>query len=253
MTTSRYQPTDDELRQFRELGFFVTPVLFDSATLADMKQAIMALHAQAIREADRESPTKAERVRTRAFLTRCSHRSPLFMAFCRQEPFVELSRKMAGLDVDVCWSQAIVKPARTGRQLAWHQDAQYAITEPMDTGFTALVAITDSTVANGTVWALPGRHREGLLPHVLDASGEEWEGRYDDADKVPVEMKAGQALIFCRYLPHCSGPNTTDDVRITYQLGYVPPYIRLAATGQPFGDQVPLLRGGEKVSDTINP
>ena len=232
--------------EFRARGFFVTPVLFAAAALATLRAAVVQRYEAAVREAARTSPEQAARVRTRAFLAHNHQHGAVFDAFARRAPFAALARALVGPDVDIVWSQAIVKPGHTGRELAWHQDGQYAITEPLDPGFTALVAITDSTIANGTVWALPGRHREGLLPHVRNADGD-WVGQYDDAGKVPVEMQAGQALIFSRFLPHYSGPNTTDAMRITYQLGYCPPGIRLAATGAPFGDQLPFLRGGRPV------
>ncbi len=242
-----FEASPEQIAHYREFGYFLTPVLFPQDTLDQIITATMERYEAAILEAEKQSPEAAASVRTRAFLIRNHLHAPIFDQFCRARPFVDLSLKMIGPDVDVFWSQAIVKPAGKGRQLAWHQDAQYGITEPLDPGITALVSLTPSTVDNGTIWILPGRHREGLLPHEKVAGTEEWEGRYDVSAKIPVEMESGQAVIFSRYLPHSSGPNTTDKVRISYQLGYCPPGITSVSSGKPFGDQLPLLRDGKPV------
>ena len=68
----------------------------------------------------------------------------------------------------------------------------------------------------------------------------------NDHGAVPVEMRAGHVAIFSSLLLHRSGPNTSRD---RPRRGYVPQYHVpnpiLLSTGQPFGDQVPVLRNGE--------
>jgi phytanoyl-CoA hydroxylase len=241
------EPTDDQLAKFRDDGYFVTPPLFDAPTLLALRTAVEARWRDVVHAAAKKSPDEAEWTRTRAFLVHNHAHGSVFLDFCLHPVFAGMARRMIGPDVDLYWNQAIVKPGPDGRALPWHQDAKYAITDPLDGGFTALVAVTPSTTRNGTVWALPGRHRDGLLPHVFDAPDRVWICQIDRSARVPIEMEPGQALIFSRLLPHYSGPNGTSQTRISFQLGYGPPGLVTADTREPFGDGVPFLRGGDRV------
>ena len=71
----------------------------------------------------------------------------------------------------------------------------------------------------------------------------------DDSGAVPVEMKAGQVAIFSSLTLHMSGPNTSNN---STRRGYVPQYhvpdVILKKTGQPIGDQFPVLRNGHRIN-----
>jgi len=185
---------------------------------------------------------------------------PACDAFCRNPVLLELARQILGDDFDLTWTQAIPKPPQepgmmADNAFAWHQDAWYAthgpfiegtnpdIFWPNDTGLTMWAAITRTTVDNGTLWVLPGRDKEGLLPHVWDTATREWRGQYDTSWKIPVVMRAGQVLCFRKYLPHSSGPNVSNETRMAYQLGYCKPGLR---TDGKYGIK-PVLRGGAPV------
>ena len=55
--------------------------------------------------------------------------------------------------------------------------------------------------------------------------------------------------MFGRLLPHASGENTSDAVRMAYQLGYNPLGIEMVEVGggRLLGDQHPVMRGGKPV------
>jgi ectoine hydroxylase-related dioxygenase (phytanoyl-CoA dioxygenase family) len=112
---------------------------------------------------------------------------------------------------------------------------------PNETGLTAWIAISRATVDNGTLWVLPGRHKEGLLPHVWDTATREWRGQFDTSWRVPAVLRPGPALMFRKYLPHASGPNLWDEPRMAYQLGFGLPGMKKVASP----DVAPVLRGGE--------
>lgn len=97
---------------------------------------------------------------------------------------------------------------------AWHQDEFFIPTR--DRSLTAVwIALDDATVENGCLWVLPGSHRRGVIypereqddPR-FDCSTEAYDFPYSDDDAVPVEMKAGTALIFNGYLLHRSLQNS---------------------------------------------
>ena len=70
----------------------------------------------------------------------------------------------------------------------------------------------------------------------------------DDSGAIPVEMQAGQVAVFSSLMLHRSGANTSAD---RPRRGDVPQYHVPGAihldTGEPLGDQVPVLRAGERV------
>jgi phytanoyl-CoA hydroxylase len=252
------QVTDLQRRQLDEQGFFVTDVLFDDATLDGVRNEFQRLWdenvAHAIKGGD---PLTIELAKTRPFLPQLDRQSEACNAFCRHPVMQTISRQLVGPDVDQTWNQAIIKsPLPQGdNSFAWHQDPGYAqnghyasdsnpdILKHPTNGITVWAAITRTTVDNGTLWVLPGRHMEGLLPHVYSQARREWQGQFDTSWKVPAVMRAGQMLVFRKYLPHGSGPNVSSENRMAYQIGYTVPGLKLG----PSPDLKPFLRGGELV------
>ena len=97
---------------------------------------------------------------------------------------------------------------------AWHQDEYFIPTR--DRSLTAVwIALDDATVSNGCLWVLPGSHRAGVIypereidDARFDCTTEAYRFPYRHSDAVPVEVRAGTALIFSGYLLHRSLPNT---------------------------------------------
>lgn len=119
-----------------------------------------------------------------------------------------------GPDVKAMQSMLFIKAEGKPGQ-AWHQDEYFIPTR--DRSLTAIwIAIDDATVHNGCLWVLPGSHRPGVLypekdidDDRFDCTTEAYHFPYADAEAVPVELKAGSAVVFNGYLLHRSLPNTT--------------------------------------------
>jgi phytanoyl-CoA hydroxylase len=250
--------TDAQRRQLDEQGFFITDVLFDEPTLEGVRREFERLWNQNIDRVTKGGDALSiDQARDRPFLAQLDRQSDACNAFCRHPVFQSLSRQLVGPDVDMTWNQAIIKPPlpKGDNSFAWHQDQWYALKGPYaadsnldllrapNNAITAWVAISRTTVDNGTLWVLPGRHKEGLLEHVWSPERREWQGQYDTSWKIPVVMRAGQVLVFNKYLPHGSGPNVSSEVRMAYQIGYMVPGLKLG----PSPDLKPLLRNGELV------
>ena len=244
----------DQRRSLDEQGFFITEVLFDELTLEAVRHEFLRIwqqHIEKAKEADSVSQRLAE---TRPFLPRLHEVSPVCDAFCRHQVFLQLCRELLGPDADTTWNQAILKPPSTSdNAFAWHQDNWYALNgeyandsnldalKSPDNSFTAWVAISRTTVDNGTLWVLPGRHKEGLLPHNWDDTRREWVGQFDTSWRIPAVMQAGQILIFRKHTPHGSGANVSEETRMAYQIGYSVPGLKLG----PSRDIVPVMRDGQ--------
>jgi phytanoyl-CoA hydroxylase len=254
MKITPYQVTTEQKNKFRDDGFFITDVLFDTATLDSVQAEFQRMWNEDIAKAERSSdPKAAEFARLRGFFFHLEKRSPICGAFCRHPQLVSVASQMLGPDVDMGWDQAIAKAPSKGLPFAWHQDAYYAYADPKylppevdraryftnDWGITYWVAITRTTIANGTMWAAPGMHRHGLLPHVWNEATRDWNCQFDDSGKVPVELQRGQALVFANLLPHYSGANVSNEVRMAYQISYSIPGVMKNEY------QMPVLRNGQ--------
>lgn len=82
---------------------------------------------------------------------------------------------------------------------------------------SCLVSIDESTLANGCLEVVAGKHREGML------SGEwkEMSPEVTDSLKfVHVPTKPGDVLFFDSYVPHKSAPNTTAEPRRVLYVTY---------------------------------
>jgi ectoine hydroxylase-related dioxygenase (phytanoyl-CoA dioxygenase family) len=236
----------------------VTPPLFDAATLANVKNEIERVWAErnaALAAATgRGASAKADYSRARPELPRLHFDSPVLAAFCRSPQLAVLARGLLGPDADLWWNQAYTKSrggdARTS--IPWHQDAWYA--EVDGKTYNCWIAITRATLANGTLVHAPRPMIEGapgLLPHVWDEPSLFYRCEVDESTAVPLELEPGQAFLFSTDIPHRSGPNVSDDVRVSYSISFATSSTRLRANREAFGDRVPVLRGGLPIDDVM--
>ncbi len=95
-----------------------------------------------------------------------------------------------------------------------HQDMSL-VDESRYTGINIWVPLCDLTVQNGTLFVLPGSHRQ--FPTYRGSSIPEFFEKVNDAmiDYLqPVIIKAGEAVFFDQSIIHFSPPNYTNDIRI---------------------------------------
>ncbi len=108
----------------------------------------------------------------------------------------------------------------------WHQDQGVALPEAdVSDILTVWVAVTDATEENGCLCVVPGSHRGDLITHCRN---KEIPDALVGSNPVPVPMRRGSALLMHRRTQHSSLPNTSDDIRWSFDLRYQP-------VGQPTG------------------
>ncbi len=123
-----------------------------------------------------------------------------------------------GPDIYYHSSKVMFKSANGGAAKPWHQDAAYWKNyEPKQV--TVWLALDDATEENGCIWAVPGSHRLGLVPHVAQELQVE-ESRIDLAKAAPVPVKSGGLLIFHSLVLHMSKKNTSDKNRCAIICDY---------------------------------
>lgn len=118
----------------------------------------------------------------------------------------------------------------------WHQDTGVVTPEADETNMlTVWFCLWDAPIESGCLEVIPRSHREGLLQH-CHAQGQISRGFglhipdkfLRSGDGVPLPMKRGSVLFFHRLNCHSSLPNTSDNIRWSFDLRYNP-------IGQPTG------------------
>ena len=118
----------------------------------------------------------------------------------------------------------------------WHQDAGVINPEADGTDMlTVWLAVTDATIENGCLIVERGSHHENLTLHCpgTAASATTYipESIIDWDRVVPLEVKAGGAVLLHKHTEHGSLDNRSDDIRWSFDLRYQP-------IGQPTGRSV---------------
>jgi ectoine hydroxylase-related dioxygenase (phytanoyl-CoA dioxygenase family) len=240
--------SDRDIAQFHELGYFVTEPALEAAQLAEARREFDRLWREEIAAADAAGDERRIRIaRHRAFIGQAHSRSAVLAELVHAPIYREACAKLVGPDADLYYNQVVIKSPQRGAHFGWHQDSGYTTTVPL-AYITCWTAISRATLANGCIWIIPGSHHRGLVRHEQNQRDDSLDAVLDDErGAIPVELRPGQIAIFSSLLLHKSGPNTSDEAR----YGYVPQYhhagARIASSGQLFGDQVPVLRGGQPV------
>ncbi len=124
------------------------------------------------------------------------------------------------------------------RRTPWHQDAGVVTPEAENTNLvTVWFPLWDVPVSAGPLQVLPGCTRGGVFTH-CPKHGDVGipQQLIDDRPIMILPMKRGDVLLLHKMTPHASVPNTTDDIRVSFDLRYNP-------IGQPSGrDAFPRVR-----------
>ena len=104
----------------------------------------------------------------------------------------------------------------------WHQDPPYYQADAYkDTfgvpNFDVDIYLDNSTVDNGCLWGMPGRHLVGKI--ALEQFSEQ--DLFDRFGAVPLEACAGDVLFHCLSAPHGSAGNRSDAIRRIFYIHYM--------------------------------
>ncbi len=118
----------------------------------------------------------------------------------------------------------------------WHQDSAVIDTDADETDMlTVWLAITDATIENGCLIVERGSHREEMTLHcpgkIFPAEIYIPESIIDGDRVIPMEVRAGGAVLLHKMTEHGSLDNESDDIRWSFDLRYQP-------IGQPTGRSV---------------
>jgi hypothetical protein len=157
-----------------------------------------------------------------------AHFHPAFQRFADDARFTEPAGDILGVEAVCLFTEKLnYKRARHGGPVVLHQDYPYWVdsVDDLERIMTTMLLLDDSDLANGCLKVVPGSHRWGVQPG-KDVRGfgkfEIDPERFDTSLLVPVELAAGDLVMFGPLLVHCSEPNRSDADRRALLYTYQP-------------------------------
>ncbi|MBP6731228.1 MAG: phytanoyl-CoA dioxygenase family protein [Chitinophagales bacterium] len=120
------------------------------------------------------------------------------------------------------WNPAfLIKPTGQNTEFKLHQDWTFVDESNYFSG-NIWIPLADTNEANGTICVIPKSHYKHVKTLRSHTIPEIFRGREDVIKhlSIPVNLKAGEAIIFQHSLVHYSPSNTTDKVRVAVSCGF---------------------------------
>ena len=134
-------------------------------------------------------------------------------------------------------SMVLMKPARGGAPLPWHQDAGQGFPEPGTPYCTIWTALDDAAADNGAMYILPGSQEEAVdglpWPEVVARASRKAGGR--EEERVLSRAAAGESYLLNPLVMHGSEANPTDRPRRALNVIYMPADARLQGANEQEG------------------
>lgn len=251
--------TDAAVTEYWERGYWISPPFLDEAEITQLRQEVTRMRQG---DYDRtipsmynlevlplESPKISQNLNSfwlndaiRAVVT--SPALGMMAARLMQVPTVRL------------WhDQAIYKPGvgtngeTAGNSVGWHQDYGFWKASSTTNMVTAWIALQDTDLSNGGMRTIVGSHRWGLIEGSDTFHSDDLEGlakRYAAEGKgewldEPCILKAGQISFHHALTFHGSGPNRSDQARLSLVAHLMPGNTVYAVTGNQYHPNLTLL------------
>src|SRR5690349_20022156 len=112
LTASPFRVSNTQRAQLATDGYFITPVIFDEATIASVRGEMEHIGKEQIETAElrKADALTLDQVRYRPFIARLQDHSEICGAFCKHPAILDHCRDLDGPDVDMTWNQTIIKP-----------------------------------------------------------------------------------------------------------------------------------------------
>lgn len=201
--------TEDELKSFNDNGFLVIKGILTEEGLDKMQTESMAAWA---REKESFDPNKSWL--QNSLLVNIHHQSPTVRNYYFEGPMVDIASQLIGPNIKGATSQLTFKMRGNTKPFGWHQDNGYGELDPYN-ALTTLTALDNTDRGNGCLWLIPGSHKQGQIKVHQDAQQKQTQSEIivdaDESLAIPMEMQAGDALIFNCWMLHKSDGNYSSD------------------------------------------
>jgi ectoine hydroxylase-related dioxygenase (phytanoyl-CoA dioxygenase family) len=240
--------TDDDIRAYRDQGWFVLADALDTGSLEVLRRECQRFMDERDAEMDAAGTDVIglDRRGQRYFVNDCSTRSDSLRQLLLGEAMQEVCRATVGEEAYLFNDQFVVKGTDGETSFSWHQDGGYIPYRHLQY-LTCWIPLDDVDETNGTVYVLP-YDRAGtreVVPHRRDPATNDMVGYFGDDPGVPAIVDAGSIVCFSSTVFHRSGPNTTDRLRRVYVAQYSAEPILNDNGDAPRHQAVPVLRAGQ--------
>jgi non-haem Fe2+, alpha-ketoglutarate-dependent halogenase len=220
-----YQLGTDQLRAFYEKGYIGPFPAFSRQEMMDFKRELQVMEKTKSKTYNFVTP------RDRHF------ESPQLWRLMKSPAITERVAQILGPDL-LCWRSQIFYKNAGSPAIQWHQASTFMVEDYQDPAIfppdrsqifqlTVWVAVDDAPIEKGCLRFAPGTHD---TTKIIRFGGED--GFYNaaytlefDENTQPVEyvpVESGQFIIFAERCVHGSGPNTTDQSRLAFNLRVIP-------------------------------
>ena len=226
--------SDQELEQFRSLGYAVMPGALNAHVLAQLRSICDGLLCEPPDDDHGGQSHDIGRGQDRRFLRHRHRDQPALSALILGAEFGELARRCLEASPWLFNEQFVVKGPHTGASFAWHQDSGY-LDQPHAPYLSVWVALDDTNAENGALSVIPRdvRTEPGIEPHRWDEYGKERVGYEGPDTGVRLDAAAGTVVVFSSLTLHRSSANVTPKPRRAYLVQYSPEPIYKLGTNEP--------------------
>jgi ectoine hydroxylase-related dioxygenase (phytanoyl-CoA dioxygenase family) len=211
--------TPGQIRDFHRDGFLVLRGLYSTSEITDIADWTDALASAPEQPGKVMMYFETSRANGHRILSRIENFVPFhdgFAALITRRRMYQAVSELFG-EPALLFKDKINFKMPGGDGFKAHQDVQAGWDDYASLHITAMVAIDETTPANGSLEFIPGAHRDGLL-------GEKWSPLKDaDTDERPytaLHCQPGDAVFFDSFAPHRSDPNLTDQARRVLYISY---------------------------------
>ena len=201
--------TADELKSFKDNGYHILKNVLTREGLDKMRAECMIAWA-----AEKEAFDPSKTWLQNSLLVNIHHKSSKVKDYYFEGPMVDIASQLIGPNIKGATSQLTFKMCGNTKPFGWHQDNGYGELEPYN-ALTTLTALDDTDRGNGCLWLIPGSHKAGQVrvnqTETQKKSNSEIIVETDESLAIPMEMKAGDALIFSCWMLHKSDGNYSKD------------------------------------------
>jgi hypothetical protein len=205
-----YRPlTAAEKQSFAQDGFLILPRVLTEKGLQLMREECMKAW-----NAEKQAFDPAKTWLQNSLLVNIHHKAGSIRNYYFEGPMVDFAEELIGPNLKGATSQLTFKMIGNTKPFGWHQDNGYGELDPYN-ALTTLTALDDADRSNGCLWLIPGSHKQGQIR--VEQTEEQKKNKTeivvkaDDSKAVPMEIKAGDALIFGCWMLHKSDGNYSPD------------------------------------------
>ena len=225
--------TNEDIRQFRELGYLVIHDAFNAQEVADGLDGMVELiagknpaftgimyEASAKDVLDTLGPEERQDV-VRKIASFVDYDARL-KALAKHPGLYSVLNRIFEEQPVMFQDMGLIKPPRIGREKPWHQDFAY-FNLPVGTQVVGVwIALDEALIENGCMHIIPGSHREGPVVHFQRRDWQICDTDVQVQRCMAVPLKPGSCLFFDGLLHHGTPPSQSDRRRRAVQYHYKP-------------------------------